>query len=165
MKRTAKTNPQDILNSNHCGLSIIHNNTSSNEKAQKWCLQNEWTVGLLWCGLMWCFISCLDSHSDGTHSLQSIWCNATFLQSVLLKKPPPHLERPEDEYILSTCSFESPFRLAQWWETTAHQLHTYIQTHRTRLSGSLSRFTFAFVHLARRFYPQRHTTEGNSHLS
>ncbi len=22
------------------------------------------------CGLMWCFISCLDSHSDGTHSLQ-----------------------------------------------------------------------------------------------
>ncbi len=28
--------------------------------------------GLEWCGLLWCFISCLDSHSDGTHSLQKI---------------------------------------------------------------------------------------------
>ncbi len=45
--------------------------------------------GLEWCGLLvdYCdvFISCLDSHSDGTHSQQSIhslrqWCNATFLQ-------------------------------------------------------------------------------------
>ncbi len=26
------------------------------------------------CGLLWCFRSCLDSHSDGTHSLQSIHC-------------------------------------------------------------------------------------------
>ncbi len=26
------------------------------------------------------FISCLDSHSDGTHSLQSKWCNVTSLQ-------------------------------------------------------------------------------------
>ncbi len=25
------------------------------------------------CGLLWCFISCLDSHSDGTHSLQMIY--------------------------------------------------------------------------------------------
>ncbi len=34
--------------------------------------------GLEWCGLSvdYCdvFISCLDSHSDGTHSLQSIHC-------------------------------------------------------------------------------------------
>ncbi len=30
--------------------------------------------GLEWCGLLWCFISCLDSHYDGTHSLQSIHC-------------------------------------------------------------------------------------------
>ncbi len=35
--------------------------------------------GLEWCGLLvdYCnvFISCLDSHSDGTHSLQGIhWC-------------------------------------------------------------------------------------------
>ncbi len=36
------------------------------------------------CGLLWCFICCLDSHSDGTHSLLrslvSKWCNAKFLQ-------------------------------------------------------------------------------------
>ncbi len=45
------------------------------------------TDGLEWCGLLvdYCdvFISCLDSHSDGTHSLQSIhwWASdATFLQ-------------------------------------------------------------------------------------
>ncbi len=29
---------------------------------------------LKWCGLLDVFISCLDSHSDGTHSLQSIHC-------------------------------------------------------------------------------------------
>ncbi len=37
--------------------------------------------GLEWCGLLvdYCdvFISCLDSHSDGTHSLQSIHCWAS----------------------------------------------------------------------------------------
>ncbi len=49
------------------------------------------TDGLEWCGLLvdYCdvFISCLDSHSDGTHSLQTVedpllskCCNATFLQ-------------------------------------------------------------------------------------
>ncbi len=45
------------------------------------------TDGLEWCGLLvdYCdvFISCLDSHSDGTHSLQRIhwWASdATFLQ-------------------------------------------------------------------------------------
>ncbi len=44
------------------------------------------TDGLEWCGLLvdYCdvFISCLDSHSDGTHSLQRIykWCNAKFLK-------------------------------------------------------------------------------------
>ncbi len=36
------------------------------------------TDGLEWCGLLvgYCdvFISCLDSHSDGTHSLQRIHC-------------------------------------------------------------------------------------------
>ncbi len=37
------------------------------------------TDGLEWCGLLWFFISCLDTHSDGTHSLQRIhwWCNVT----------------------------------------------------------------------------------------
>ncbi len=34
---------------------------------------NCWT-GVVWitCGLLWCYISCLASHSDGTHSLQRI---------------------------------------------------------------------------------------------
>ncbi len=39
-------------------------------------LHNKLTDGLEWCGLLvdYCdvFISCLDSHSDGTHSLQMI---------------------------------------------------------------------------------------------
>ncbi len=42
---------------------------------------NTLTDGLEWCGLLvdYCdvFISCLDSHSDGTHSLQSIHCWAS----------------------------------------------------------------------------------------
>ncbi len=35
---------------------------------------DNWWTGVVWitCGLLWCFISCLDSHSDGTHSLQRI---------------------------------------------------------------------------------------------
>ncbi len=54
-----------------------------------------WTKsdGLEWCGLLvdYCdvFISCLDSHSDGTHSLQSIhwWASDVhFSKSVLMKK-------------------------------------------------------------------------------
>ncbi len=34
----------------------------------------DWHTEVVWitCGLSWCFISCLDSHSDGTHSLQRI---------------------------------------------------------------------------------------------
>ncbi len=37
-------------------------------------------IEVVWitCGLLWCF--CLGSHSDGTHSLQSKWCNVVFLQ-------------------------------------------------------------------------------------
>ncbi len=52
-----------------------------------------WCTGVVWiiCGLLWCFYHLFDSHSDGTHSLQSIhwwakWWNDTFLQSVLMKK-------------------------------------------------------------------------------
>ncbi len=40
--------------------------------------QKAWWTGVVWitCGLLWCFfISCLDSHSDGTHSLQIWWRN------------------------------------------------------------------------------------------
>ncbi len=64
------------------------------------------------------FISCLDSHSDGTHSLQRIhwWANdgmLRFCKSVLIKKQTLHIGWPEGEYILSkffvlwvNCSFK-----------------------------------------------------------
>ncbi len=47
------------------------------------------TDELEWCVLLWCFISCLDSHSDGTHSLQRIhwWASDAMLhfsKSVLM---------------------------------------------------------------------------------
>ncbi len=41
------------------------------------CLLKMLTDGLEWCGLLWCFYQMLDSHSDGTHSLQSIHCWAS----------------------------------------------------------------------------------------
>ncbi len=55
------------------------------------------------------FISCLDSHSDGTHSLQRIHWRATFLQIWWRNKL---IRCPEGEYILSNfhyrvnCSFK-----------------------------------------------------------
>ncbi len=48
------------------------------------------------------FISCLDSHSDGTHSLQMIHCgcNAKLCKSVLMKKQTHLYPRwLESEYI------------------------------------------------------------------
>ncbi len=75
------------------------------------------TDGLEWCGLLvdYCnvFISCLDSHSDGTHSLQSIhwWASdvmLNFSKSVPMNKQIPlHLGWPEGECIFSTFSFVS----------------------------------------------------------
>ncbi len=67
------------------------------------------TDGLDLCGLLvdYCdvFISCLDSHSDGTHSLQSIHCEQVmecYISPNLMKKQTHlHLERPEGEYLLS----------------------------------------------------------------
>ncbi len=47
-------------------------------QTHSFCLLKMLTDGLDWCGLLvdYCdvFISCLDSYSDGTHSLQSIHC-------------------------------------------------------------------------------------------
>ncbi len=46
------------------------------EKTQSFSLHKALTDGLEWCGLLVdysdVFINCLDAHSDGTHSLQSI---------------------------------------------------------------------------------------------
>ncbi len=50
----------------------------TNTQTRSFCLLKTLTDGLEWCGLLVdyydVFISCLDSHSDGTHSLQSIHC-------------------------------------------------------------------------------------------
>ncbi len=53
-------------------------------QTHSFCLLKMLTDGLEWCGLLVdcdVFISCLDSHSDGTHSLQSIhwWENPAML--------------------------------------------------------------------------------------
>ncbi len=54
------------------------------------------------------FISCLNSHSDGTHSLQRIhwWASdVNFSKSVPIKKQTIHLGWPEGEYIFSKIRF------------------------------------------------------------
>ncbi len=65
-------------------------------------------IDMEWCVLLvdYCdvFISCLDSNSDGTHSLQSIhwWASDAMLhfsKSVLMKKQ-THLHLPKGEYIV-----------------------------------------------------------------
>ncbi len=78
--------------------------------------------GLESCGLLvdYCdvFISCLDSHSDGTHSLQSIhwWANYIMLhfsESFLMKKQTHlHLSWPEGEYIF-ILGWTIPLRTVQ----------------------------------------------------
>ncbi len=75
-------------------IIIIYNNASSSEKVHLLTSKSSHifdrkqqfeaflqmlTDGLEWCGLLWLFLS--DSHSDGTHSLQSIHCWDTFLQT------------------------------------------------------------------------------------
>ncbi len=65
-----------------------------------------------WSGVDYCdvFISCLDSYSDGTHSLQRTHCWASdgmlhFPKSVLIKKQTHlQLEWTEGEYIFMKCS-------------------------------------------------------------
>ncbi len=71
----------------------------------------DWSgVHYLWIIVMF-FISCLDSHSDGTHSLQRIhwWASdgmLHFFKSVPMQKQTHwHLEWPEGEYIFNKCSF------------------------------------------------------------
>ncbi len=66
----------------HYGLIFCLEVRTWNKKNLKWwicffqtcifSLLKTLTDGLEWCGLLWCFYQCLDSHSDGTHSLLSI---------------------------------------------------------------------------------------------
>ncbi len=63
-------------------------------------LDVNWWTGMVWitCGLLDVFISCLDSHSDGTHSLQSIhsW---DISPNLMKKQTHPNLGWPEGEHI------------------------------------------------------------------
>ncbi len=73
-------------------------------------------VDYLWIIVMF-LISCLDSHSDGTHSLQRIHWKVSdamlnFLLSVqMVKKTHLYLGWPEGEYILSTFIFGWTIRI------------------------------------------------------
>ncbi len=90
--------------------------TFSQEKAYVWLktliylfLTNSYLLhmtlidGLEWCGLLvdYCgvFISCLDSHSDGTHSPQKDPLVSQFLEPVLMKKQNSSTpSRPDDVF-------------------------------------------------------------------
>ncbi len=86
---------------------------------------NWWTGGLLvdYCDV---FISCLHSHSDGTHSLQSIhwWVSDVMLhfsKSVLMKKQTHlHLGWPEDEYISANLHFWVNYSFKAKAESSQH---------------------------------------------
>ncbi len=83
-------------------------------------------TGLAWCRLLveYCdvFISCLDSHSDGTHSLQRThwWASDVMLHfSILMNKQTSlslHLGLPEGEYIFNKIHFwEKDFKMYKTW--------------------------------------------------
>ncbi len=81
-----------------------------NTKAELFALQEvNWWPRVVWNIADYCdvFISCLDSHSDGTHSLQRIhwWASdaiLNFSKFVPMKKQTPiFLEWPEGEYFFS----------------------------------------------------------------
>ncbi len=75
-----------------------------------------------WSGVDYCdvFISCLDTHSDGTHSLQRIhwWVSDVMLhfsRSLPMKKQThPHLGWPKGEYIFSKFSFLGEYSCKTW---------------------------------------------------
>ncbi len=65
-----------------------------------------------WSGVDYCDVLS-DSHSDGTHSLQSIHCWDTdavmHLTNLMKKQTHPDLGWPEDEHIYSTFSYLWPW--------------------------------------------------------
>ncbi len=68
---------------------------------------NWWTGMWITCG----FISCLDSHSDGTHSLQKIHWWAKFSKTVLMKKQTHlHFGWPEGVHICSNIWVSYSFK-------------------------------------------------------
>ncbi len=151
-------------------------------------LHNELIAGLKWCGLLvdYCdvFISCLDSHSDGTHSLQRIhwWASEVMLNfsiSVLLKKLIYILNSLRmskfwanfslshiHPLLLRAVMGNDRLSLGQWQH---HQLHTYTSALEWKDKQDLSCFFgspfFVKIYIciysfSRCFYPQRHKKEG-----
>ncbi len=90
-----------ILSRSNCLKLKQHNDGSVSYNEQLFALKED----RMWCGLLWCFYHCLDSHSDGTHSLQRIhWgVNDVMLhssKSVPMKKQTHlHFRWPGGEYI------------------------------------------------------------------
>ncbi len=80
------------------------------------------TDGLEWCGLLvdYCdvFISCLDSHSDGTHSLQSIHC-WDIPPNLMKKHIHLHLWRSESAHILFWGELFLRISLLSCWQSKA----------------------------------------------
>ncbi len=88
----------------------------------------DWScVDYLW--IIVIFISCLDSHSDGTHSLQRIqWCASdvmlNFSRSALTKKQTDlHFGKPKGKCILSKFSFLGELLFSQ---TGVHVLRVLV---------------------------------------
>ncbi len=102
-----------------CGLKLTFQVKNAFLQTCRFSLRKTLIDGLESCGLLvdYCdvFISSLDSHSDGTHSLQRFhWWTSdvmlTFSKSVQMKKQTHlHLGWPEGEYIFSKFSFLSDY--------------------------------------------------------
>ncbi len=95
------------------------------------CLLKMLTDRLEWCGLLvdYCdvFISCLDSHSDGTHSLQRIHCWDT--DGIL------HFSKSDEEtnsFISQLSTFAANFH---FWVNYSFKVHF-----RPKISNSLQSF-------------------------
>ncbi len=113
---------------------FLHRNRFGESKHYITCSPVNWRTGVVWitCGLLWCFISCLDSHSDGTHSLQRIhwWASDVMLHFSkyfqMKKQTHPYLEclmmrnfptNVQLLFLLSTwtCNFH-PHHLLKTWK-------------------------------------------------
>ncbi len=116
--------------------------------------------GVVWitCGLCG-FISCLDSHSDGTHSCRASmlrhWCRDTFYKPDEEKQTHPNLGWPEDEHIL-IIGWTIPL-IKQTFRPSGSARHKLPQTH--SLSLCLS-FLWEFEHGTRHTRPLEHVAIG-----
>ncbi len=121
-----------------------------------------WWISFLWiiCDI---FISCLDSHSDGTHSLQSIhwWASDAMLhfsKSVPMKKQTHlHLEWPEIKFSAylhfwvnySFNLLSAPNKLLCYLNNCFYSIHKvwclFHITNECNLSGHVSDFTLIWI--------------------